>query len=683
MLVVRYLVALAIVLTLFNTLSLVSLHYVWQSLDGRQREASYIEQLLMISSFPLQKRQDEEPQQTGDVVMQRAKKWEQRTEEQWREEFWREGTIGPFHLLSEPEIHLIKQEFDSLYGRRSLELWEKSRWLQSTMLVSLGLHPQLLGQVEALLGGNVLLYGLSRVETQQGQVHRWHIDVENRECERSATVWMGLVNIAPENALLVISRTQSKGLIPQEFEPTKLVLEDTGEDMHKAFLKKARSLDEGAVIYMYEAFNGDYLIFHGQVWHASVNPTSHPRQGVILQYVGAECVIRQPMSFNPPYPVLPNLPPVLLVPSTSGEERGRKENSKPAKTSMHLNHILQPDPDTMALLKPSSSSSLPSFYRPHLRIEHRYRYVEPSSPILHHQLSSREQLEEERPLIDGATFFAGSTLNQRKPSLEGNSFLFHRTPLLDFLKVHLSMRRPSSLNGEDGEWLPYPRSLPQNDQIIIVTGGELLLTLVPERKAERQSRNNHDSGQSPLPADLPEETILQEGDVAFIPAGIPHAISCLSQPFTVFIHVTFGNEGAAANEEDEDQKVPRGYVPVVVRRVNANKFTRIEALKGQNQTLTENEGNVFFNETSTATGSRVVGRTAILAGGAAAETHQAPQEALVVVEKGSVAHSSRQGRRLTVGDMVYLPRGATRGFQNTGKRAAHLIVFEFHPNHYV
>ncbi|KAL6078470.1 hypothetical protein QOT17_001640 [Balamuthia mandrillaris] len=660
MLAIRYIVGLSLAVSLFNAFSLISLHFVFLSHPSRPQEQRFIEPPPAIlsplsalipsttfeTSIPLTSRSeplyfDKEIEQQrptrAEISRQTMKTWQSRTEEQWKEEFWEEGAIGPFHLLDEEERLAVRAELNSVFKSEKGFPWPKSKFFTSTLLVSFGMHPVFLHQIRTLLGEDLLLYGIYLVEKNGGEPHRWHLDVDSWKCESSATVWLGLQEVTPENALMVISRTHrwKSPIVPQEFEPVPNVT-DGGRLAHENLLREARNADMDAQLLKFDVFDGDYFIFHGQIWHGSGNPKVDARQAVIVQFVHAECAIRQTIQFKPPYGQEATLPPVLLVSGTANDSSNKS----------NLNHLLLLDPDSTTI------APFSTFLRPHLQLRHQYVEVELKPPPNATELANLT-------LLDGAAFFGAIPLyKERQLPVRSFRFLHHQTPVLDFLEAHLTIQKTFNT--------PHPPHSHHNEEIFVVLDGELRLTVLPNRRDYGSPLGG------PLPEDLPEEILVKSGDVVFMPANTLHSITALSFPQASYLCVTYHSSSSAA----ERRRGTTFFPAVVIKRQSPSKWKRVESLRTYNATL--GTGRVFFNQTTSML-TRVVGRTATLPPKGKFEPQKAPQEVLVVVEKGSIGHLTR-GKRLNEGDVAYIPGGALRGFRNVSNRGgAQYLVFEFHP----
>ncbi|KAL6056111.1 hypothetical protein QOT17_016342, partial [Balamuthia mandrillaris] len=558
----------------------------------------------------------------ADLVIRQLSSWEMRSEASWKEEFFREGVVGPFPLLEEEELAFVREAAHRSASQPSRRLpWEKSRFLGSSMLVSLGMHPTLVPRLQALLGPDVLLFGVSVVERGADKAHRWHVDVETRNCKRAATVWMGLENTNLATALMVLTRTHQSGTLPQERVNEYKVLTTNNNLATKEIAEAAKSFDAEAKLVRHDMGDGDFLIFHGQAWHASENPSNSKRQAIILQYMAAECAIRRPQEFNPPYSSSVVLPPVLLVSGWLSEKASK------------VNNVLLPKEDS------AFSTELPFFYRPHVRLSHPYTIVDGNTP---------------RPLEvlkESAILPNPQLKTEQKRGMKYWDFVNHKTPSFDKLEIHLS----SQLTYQT----PHMPHYHEDEELIYIVAGEVKITRLP-------LPNKHDWGEwaseeerKMLPEDMPEETIATQGDFIYHPSNVPHTITSLSEPNSRYVCIRFFNEPEEQQQENQNATV---LPPLIVSRGGGGErdpknvqSLLLEAMRPEGPQLIDGK---LFLEGRTEMLIKLHSHVTIwVKEGQGFGRHiDAERDGFVIVEEGEVLLIPQE-RPLYAGDMAYFPAG--------------------------
>ena len=207
-------------------------------------------------------------------VVAKMKRWEDYSEDEWREEFFREGVIGPFPSpLEDKERDLealralgteVVAELDGPH--KNEHLWKKIAFLEKPLLVSLAMHPIFVQRLKSLLRiDNIGVVASMFAFRGKNISHRLHTDSHTFLCPLSATIWIGLTHTNVDTALLVISRSH---INPESPERNLPVLATLGLD--PILMDRAVARDPEARMVKHDMGNGDFLIFHGQV------PRLHP-----------------------------------------------------------------------------------------------------------------------------------------------------------------------------------------------------------------------------------------------------------------------------------------------------------------------------------------------------------------------------------------------------------------------
>jgi quercetin dioxygenase-like cupin family protein len=209
------------------------------------------------------------------------------------EEFGREGFVGPFRAFGSGECREI-----AAYLRRADHPpppdWAKSRAVRERFLYELATHPKILPRITPLLGGDVVLWGASKVVRGPGVTHPWHSDIESAHPEgRFATVWIGIEHTTRESALQVISRSHRLGKTVQEYRSARGLRRELATPA--AMLVAVQEHEPDAALIQPDMSDGDALIFDGRLWHGSHNSRARGhRVALLLQYAAAACEVRIP-----------------------------------------------------------------------------------------------------------------------------------------------------------------------------------------------------------------------------------------------------------------------------------------------------------------------------------------------------------------------------------------------------
>src|SRR5262245_14308921 len=183
------------------------------------------------------------------------------------DDFARDGFVGPFPLLTQAECRRLAD-----YLRRTdlpkPEAWAKGRAVRERALYDIAVHPELLRRLEDVLGGDIVLWGVSAVRRTPGQSHPWHSDIESYAPDaRFASVWIGIENTTPENALRFASGTHLLGHSVQEARAQLELTRDAATT--DELLAAARESYAAAELVAPTMSNGDAVLFDGRIWHGS------------------------------------------------------------------------------------------------------------------------------------------------------------------------------------------------------------------------------------------------------------------------------------------------------------------------------------------------------------------------------------------------------------------------------
>ena len=235
-------------------------------------------------------------------------------------EFTREGFLGPLRIFSSEECRQIAAY---LYrqGHPAPADWNKGRAVNERFLYDRATRPVLLSVITALLGEDVVLWGVSAVSKRPGANHPWHSDIESSSPDgRFVTVWIGIENTSRESALQMISRSHRLDKTVQELRHERGLPRDAATP--EAMLAATQEREPEAALVQPDMTNGDALVFDGRLWHGSANSRQEGRRlALLFQYAAPESPVRIPDLSQLDWPfqsLAAPLPAVILV---SGSDR--------------------------------------------------------------------------------------------------------------------------------------------------------------------------------------------------------------------------------------------------------------------------------------------------------------------------------------------------------------------------
>jgi mannose-6-phosphate isomerase-like protein (cupin superfamily) len=232
--------------------------------------------------------------------------------------FARDGFLGPLPIFSPTECRRIAAYLHHDEHPAPAD-WDKGRAVHERFLYELATHPAVLSPLGALLGEDVVLWGVCAVLRAPGATHPWHSDIESSSpAGRFVTVWIGLEHTSRESALQVISRSHRLGKTVQQTQQERGLRRDQATP--ELMLAAAREREPEASLLQPDMRNGDALLFDGRLWHGSDNTRRRGRRlALLLQYAAADTPVRIP-DFSQlawPFRLRPSpRPPVILVSGT-------------------------------------------------------------------------------------------------------------------------------------------------------------------------------------------------------------------------------------------------------------------------------------------------------------------------------------------------------------------------------
>lgn len=235
-----------------------------------------------------------------------------------REEFDERGFISPVDLLTPLQASLVARHFDDRPRIPGLR-WHKGLAATDRLVFEIATRPDLLAMLRELIGPDVVLWGASVVDREPGEAHPWHCDIETIAPDaRTVTVWIGLDNTTADACLEVVPGSHRFATTLQQAAiDIGLPREDRRAE---TILGLARQYSPTAALETAVVQDGQAVLFHGALWHGSLNlRTAGRRRALLLQYAEAGTPIRIPdwKHLDPPFKYRDDVrPPVLQVAGT-------------------------------------------------------------------------------------------------------------------------------------------------------------------------------------------------------------------------------------------------------------------------------------------------------------------------------------------------------------------------------
>ena len=220
------------------------------------------------------------------------------------------GFIGPFSLFDKEAMDSVLKNC-SRYPRIMLP-WEKGRHTVVKEMALTATRPAILEKIVATTGPDVLLWGSQIIRQPAAAKHRWHADVEHM-CWPGVTVWLAAKNVISKESFGVITGSHRFDITPQELAARE------GLDLRNdtALEKAAQRIDPNSRLLYLPVEDGQFVIFHGRLWHGTKNTSPYPRHSLIFQYTRPDSQVRIPRNNHYPGTAWYNAhPPCLLVHGT-------------------------------------------------------------------------------------------------------------------------------------------------------------------------------------------------------------------------------------------------------------------------------------------------------------------------------------------------------------------------------
>ena len=228
-------------------------------------------------------------------------------------QFENRGWIGPYPLLNEQgvrRITIMGKEANNKFAlgpQMSCERpWFKSMHAYVPEFFDIANHPAIVNRIKAVLGPDLIVWGLCITIRRPGQVHRWHVDVEHRRWP-GVTVFLGLKGTSQKSTLKMISESHKINAMPQELK----IKSDA------AAVEKAQEFQPSSQLVAVNLNEGEFFIFDGLLWHGSHNTDKQSRMAMVIHYSRPNVRVQIPLNWDEPIVWSSTSPPCVLV---SGED---------------------------------------------------------------------------------------------------------------------------------------------------------------------------------------------------------------------------------------------------------------------------------------------------------------------------------------------------------------------------
>jgi hypothetical protein len=256
------------------------------------------------------------------------------------DQYQRRGWAGPYPLLTAAGVQELTSYFRQHIGdyapasdlahvsdvAQLARPWFKSMHMNRQLCADVALHPAVLERVRSVLGDDLVVWGFTIHDREVGQRHRWHVDIEHT-LGAGVSVFVGLEGASSEASLTVLEGSHRLADPPQELRI----------DSEAAALAHAAGQPGGLGIASMPLAPGEFCMFHGRLWHSSLNLSAVKRTAALIQYSAAGTPIRIPTGATQPVRWLSGTPPYFLV---RGGAAARVDGTRPASWLGRLKNML-------------------------------------------------------------------------------------------------------------------------------------------------------------------------------------------------------------------------------------------------------------------------------------------------------------------------------------------------------
>jgi hypothetical protein len=192
--------------------------------------------------------------------------------------YTKNGYTGPFPL---PKKDLLFSTGKKYYTKFSNYLLPNplARHTLDKQIALLGAHPLIMDKLVPLIGEDILLWGSQLVRQASGKKKRFHLDAEYSAIE-GASAWIAIQNVQPQQSFFLIAGSHLINASPQELSKIEnLDLQDP-----EAVLEAALRFNPDCKLIKLAINDGEFILFHGKLWHGTMNNTALPRYAINFRY---------------------------------------------------------------------------------------------------------------------------------------------------------------------------------------------------------------------------------------------------------------------------------------------------------------------------------------------------------------------------------------------------------------
>lgn len=230
--------------------------------------------------------------------------------------FKEKGWAGPFPLLNSGDVqkasklfYQVKDHFLTPNELKNLgsddilvKPWFKSMHIFQIFYKEIVTHHSIIDKLTFQIGNDIIAWGCTVTLRKPSQTHRWHVDVEHKKWN-GITAFIGLRGTCLKSSIKLISGSHRIKFTPQELQI----------DSDEAAIQFCRKQVTNAEFHEIDLKEGEFILFHGLLWHASKNSTGFNRLALIAQYTNPKNKILIPLTWDDPIIWHNSKPPCLLV----------------------------------------------------------------------------------------------------------------------------------------------------------------------------------------------------------------------------------------------------------------------------------------------------------------------------------------------------------------------------------
>uniref|UniRef100_A0A7S3LE13 Glycosyl transferase 64 domain-containing protein n=1 Tax=Amphora coffeiformis TaxID=265554 RepID=A0A7S3LE13_9STRA len=355
--------------------------------------------------------------------------------------------------------------------------------------------PLIVEAVKDVIGENIIVTSIDEFGKSEGEIQPWHTDIEpyDRCYGRNVQIWLGVDQVTPESTLQIMSQSHRMPsltwLYPEHVMNAKTIADKRNFEA-KHLLPCAQALDPSARVFSPVTQNGEFVLFHSQMWHAAEVNRGSPsfRRAIRITYSTPDCRIGHHFKYErpdlPPMRPVPSLPLVMLV---SGSVRSLPDFKYLPNNFVHMRHLRVGNADEAQV------------QRRHDRLSRKAT----TTAVRIWNLNDIESLSKTVPLPDASS-------REKSDLLIGNTPLFSA---IEFSEVSLNPHEVAHEfydEHEDGDVKIVTKSQIGHHELPFANSSSLLLSYEPARHYLESS------------GIAPTLHMLDEGAVSFIDSNGPH-----------------------------------------------------------------------------------------------------------------------------------------------------------------